>query len=77
MAKVQFQHNVQLEQILDDLEKYRDFCVGYGYVFNEATLYNMKNFAYQQYSKFTGHKSFRDNWAEDARRMNSVVVFED
>jgi hypothetical protein len=74
MAKQIFQPNPRVHQIFDDLEKYRNFCVEYGYKFDESTLYDMRNYAYQQFSKFSSHKNFRDQWAEDARKMN--VVFE-
>ena len=36
-------------QIFDDLDGYRDFCRIYGFVFNEADLYNKKSRTYQFY----------------------------
>lgn len=76
MSKHEVVSNPKLQQIFDDLDKYREFCVDYGYKFDESTLYDMRNYAYQQYTKFTGHKNFKDQWAEDTRRMNALT-FED
>jgi hypothetical protein len=69
MAKHQYQSNPRVNQIFDDLERYRDFCVEFGYKFDEANLYNMRNYAYQQYSKFTARKNFKDQWSVDQRRF--------
>lgn len=69
MAKYQYQSNPRVNQIFDDLERYRDFCVDFGYKFDEANLYNMRNYAYQQYSKFTAKKNFKDQWEADQRRF--------
>jgi hypothetical protein len=70
MAKHQYQSNPRVNQIFDDLERYRDFCVEFGYKFDEAHLYNMRNYAYQQYSKFTARKNFKNQWSEDQRRFS-------
>lgn len=77
MSKVQLQPNPAINQIFEDLEKYKEFCVDFGYRFDESTLYDMRNYAYQQFNKFLSHKNFKDQWADDARKMNNVVVFED
>lgn len=65
MAKPSFQPNPRVKQIFEDLEKYRDFCVDYGYKFDEATLYDMRNFVYRQHTKQLAGKQAKDNW-EDA-----------
>jgi hypothetical protein len=70
MAKPQIQSNPRVHQIFDDLEKFKDVCVDYGYKFDESFLYNMRNYAYQQYSKFTAKKNFKNQWQEDARRFS-------
>jgi hypothetical protein len=70
MAKHQYQSNPRVNQIFDDLERYRDFCVEFGYKFDEANLYNMRNYAYQQYSKYTSRKNFKDQWEADQRRFS-------
>ena len=64
MAKPQFQHNPKVAQIFEDLEQYREFCVDFGYKFDEATLYDMRNFVYRQHNKNLAGKPAKDNWAE-------------
>jgi hypothetical protein len=70
MAKLQIQSNPRVHQIFDDLEKFKNFCVDYGYKFDESFLYNMRNYAYQQYSKFVSRKNYKDQWKEDQRRFD-------
>jgi hypothetical protein len=70
MAKLKIQSNPRVNQIFDDLEKFRDFCVAYGYRFDESFLYNMRNYAYQQYSKFTSGKNYKNQWEADQRRFS-------
>jgi hypothetical protein len=75
MAKVQSESNPQVNQIFEDLEKYLDFCVTYGYKYDEKSLYDMKNYSFQQFSKFMSHKNFKDQWQEDSKRFENQVVF--
>jgi hypothetical protein len=76
MARQQHQPNPRVRQIFDDLERYLAFCQDYGYKFDESTLYDMRNYAWQQYTKCVGNKNFKDQWADDARKMNNVVTFD-
>jgi len=76
MSKQQWQPNPKINQIFDDLDKYREFCVDWGYVFDEKTLYDMRHYSWQQYQKFLGHKNFKDGWTEDAKKM-TAITFED
>jgi hypothetical protein len=64
MAKPQFQSNPKVHQIFDDLDKYRDFCVDYGFKFDEATLYDMRNYVYRQHTKQLTGKPVKDNWED-------------
>ncbi len=64
MAKYQPQHNPKVKQIFEDLEKYQTFCQDFGYKFDEATLYDMRSFAYRQHQKDLAGKPAKDNWAE-------------
>jgi hypothetical protein len=73
MAKPQLKSNPHLGRIFDELDAYREFCVEYGYRFDEATLYDMKAYVYQQFTKFAGNKNFKDQWADDARRLNLSI----
>ena len=64
MAKPQIKHNPKVKQIFEDLENYRQFCVDFGFVFNEATLYDMRNFVYRQHTKQLQGKPAKYNWEE-------------
>lgn len=65
MAKPQIQSNPRVKQIFEDLEKYREFCVDFGYKFDESDLYNQRTYVYRQFSKFSTGKQVKNNW-EDA-----------
>ena len=65
MAKQQ--SNPRVQQIFEDLEGYLAFCQDYGYKFDEATLYDMRVFAYRQYAKLLSNKWPKDQWQEDMR----------
>jgi hypothetical protein len=67
MAKPVIQANPRVQQIFDDLEKYKGFCVDYGYKWDEATLYDQRSVAYRQYQKFVAGKDFRDCWELDSK----------
>jgi hypothetical protein len=64
MAKPQIKHNPKVAQIFDDLDKYRDFCVDFGYKFDEATLYDMRSYVYRQHTKQLQGKFAKDQWPE-------------
>lgn len=64
MAKPHIQSNPKVKQIFEDLEKYRDFCVDYGFKFDEATLYDMRNYVYRQHTKSLAGKPVKDNWED-------------
>ena len=51
-------------QIFEDLENYKEFCVDYGYKFDEATLYDMRSYVYRQHNKNLTGKPVKDNWDE-------------
>jgi len=73
MAKTTYQSNPKVRQIFNDLELYREFCADYGYKFDEATLGDMRSYAYQQYSKYSAGKNFKDQWADDARKLGLLI----
>ena len=52
MSKNTTKSNPNINQIFDDLDKYRDFCSTYGYRFDEAELYSSKSYTYRQFQKF-------------------------
>jgi len=55
-----------ITQIFDELDAYRDFCRDFGYVFNEAHLYNFKT-PYSQYDRYRRGQRVINNWREDQR----------
>ena len=59
----------RVEHTWNDLTAYRTFCVDFGYKFNEATMYNMKTYPWQQFNKFRNGKNCKDQWAFDAKRF--------
>ena len=59
----------QINQIFNDLDKYRNFCREYGYRFNEADLYNQKNYIFRQFQKFIAGKSVKNQWELDLNKF--------
>jgi hypothetical protein len=68
MAKPTFQTNPRVTQLFDDLDMYREFCIDFGYPFDEATMYDMRNYAFRQFNKFVTGKYPKDQWQENAPR---------
>jgi len=64
MAKPTFKSNPKVAQIFTDLENYREFCVDFGYVYDEKTLYDMRSFVYRQFQKDQAGKFAKYNWEE-------------
>jgi hypothetical protein len=73
MAKPQLRSNPQVNQLFEAIEKYKEFCVNYGYKFDESHVHDMKSYPYQQFTKFLSGKNFKDQWADDARRLNIMM----
>ena len=73
MGKREYRANPRALQTLEDLDKFREFVVDYGYRFNEADLYNFKSYAWQQYNKFVQGKNAKNMWVEDARRLGRLI----
>ena len=68
--KKYLQFKPEVVRIFDELDRYREFCRNYGYVFNEAHLGN--NYSpYADFQRYQGGKYPRDNWGymiKQARR---------
>ena len=71
MARNKKSKNPRTEQVWEDLEAYRAFCVSHGYRFNEADLYNMRTYPFQQFNKFRNGKNCKDQWQFDLDRFHS------
>jgi len=60
-----------INKIFDDLDYYRNFCREFGYVFNEAHLYNSKTAdgptPYSHYERYRRGQRIVNNWKEDRR----------
>ena len=67
MAKIVIQPNPRVNQIFEDLEKYLNFCVQFGYKFDESDLYSNKSYVFRQYTKFITGKPVKDNWEIDGK----------
>lgn len=67
MAKIVYQSNPRVAQIFEDLENYLEFCKDFGYRYDEATLYDMRDYAYRQFQKAVTGKFPRNCWVENAR----------
>jgi hypothetical protein len=58
-------NTVNINQVFDDLDKYRNFCRDYGYRFNEADLYNIRSGNYKQFQRLLAGQSPRNQWEID------------
>lgn len=65
MAKPEIKPNPRVHQIFEDLEKYLEFCREYGYKYDEATLYDMRNPVYRTHTKQLAGKEVKNMWDED------------
>lgn len=70
MGKREYRPNPRALAVLEDLSLFLDFCVEYGYRFNEGDLYNFKSYAWQQYNKYSQGKNAKNMWVEDSRRFS-------
>jgi hypothetical protein len=68
MAKPIFKPNARAQQVLEDLDRYLEFCRDFGYRYDEVDLYNNRSYAFQQYKKFESGKEPRNMWIQDAGR---------
>lgn len=66
-------NNTAVNKIFEDLDRFREFCVEYGHRFDESNLYNMRNYSYQQFSKFQTGKAAKNQWAEDAKKYEAAL----
>ena len=63
--------NKTVNEIFDDLDAYRSWCVEFGFVFNEADLYKSDR-AWGLYNRWrNGDKSIRDNWSRDRKKIGT------
>ena len=58
-----------ITEIFNDLDDYRDFCVKFGRVFNEAALYKERDHNYNDYLKYKEKKRIPNHWVRDKNRF--------
>lgn len=57
-----------------DLDAYREWCVEYGYKFDERDLYR-QNSSWSFYQRWRhGDRSIRNNWERDAARHPTINI---
>jgi hypothetical protein len=56
---------ISVNQIFNDLDRYRNFCVEFGYRFNEADLYNTRSWNYKQFQRMLTGQRPRNQWEID------------
>jgi hypothetical protein len=57
----------EVNKIYEDLDRFRTFCVDYGYVYNEADLYNERAVAYGEFLRLERGKWARDQWRDGTK----------
>lgn len=57
----------EVKSIFDDLDEYKQFCVDYGYAFNEADLYSEK-YSWNEFAKSRKGRAPKDQWASMIRQ---------
>jgi len=73
MAKITLTSNPKVRQIFNDLELYLEFCADYGYKYDEASMYDMRSYVFQQFSKYMSGKNCKDQWAADAQKFGILL----
>ena len=59
----------QVEQVFNDLDSYKRFCIQFGWSYNEADLYNTDKRSYQSLVDFKEGKRVPNNWVKDQKNM--------
>jgi hypothetical protein len=62
-------NTVNINQVFDDLDIYRNFCRDFGYRFNEADLYNTRSGNYKQFQRFVSGKPIKNQWEADLAKF--------
>jgi len=58
----------QVCNIFEDLELFKQFCVDFGYVYDESHLYNERTPAFNEFVKFSKGREPWDQWRTPKRR---------
>jgi hypothetical protein len=52
----------EVNQIFEDLDKFREFCVQFGHSFDERDLYNERSYTYQDFMRQKEGKYIKNRW---------------
>jgi hypothetical protein len=63
-----------INQIFEDLDTLRNFCVEYGYRFDERDLYNNKSNTYKVFQRHMSGKPVKNNWEADLAKFKEQEV---
>lgn len=74
MANTTPKSSDRVNQIFNDLDNYRNFCREYGYVFNEADLYNPRVYSFRQFQKAAAGKPVPSQWEIDYTRWKEREI---
>jgi hypothetical protein len=64
-----FRMKPEVEHLFEDLEIYKQFCIDYGYVYDEKNLYDPRS-PYGEYIKMTKGREPWDQWRTPRRFKN-------
>ena len=59
----------KVEQVFNDLDGYKRFCIQFGWTYNEADLYDTSKKSYKSYIEFKEGKRVPNNWVKDQKNM--------
>jgi hypothetical protein len=60
---------VQIKQVFEDLDNFRNFCREYGYRFNERDLYSQKSHSFRQFQRAVAGKPVKNQWDIDLAKF--------
>ena len=65
---------VQIKQVFEDLDNFRNFCREYGYRFNERDLYSPKSHSFRQFQRAAAGKPVKNQWEADLAKFKEQEV---
>lgn len=59
----------RVNQVFNDLDNFRKFCVEYGFKFDERDLYNAKSHIFRQFQRVVAGKPIKNQWDADLAKF--------